>query len=77
MLGFSHCADCERKLRDTLFCPDCRACLCCWSCLTRHRMNHNRPTPIPQPRQHPVTATPDRLQCQPSEPAPQSLVTMA
>jgi hypothetical protein len=40
MSGFSHCVECDRRLRDAFFCPECGLSACCWHCLETHRARH-------------------------------------
>lgn len=44
MSDFSHCQRCGRRLRDAIFCPACRQCLCSFACLDTHMAEHRAPT---------------------------------
>lgn len=47
MSDFTHCQRCGRKLRDVIFCPACRQCLCSFACLDEHMAGHRAPTATP------------------------------
>ncbi|HZY87922.1 MAG TPA: hypothetical protein VFE78_24015 [Gemmataceae bacterium] len=40
MSSFSHCVECNGRLRNAFFCPHCGAAACSWRCYDRHRSGH-------------------------------------
>ena len=56
MSDFSHCQRCGRRLRDAMFCPACRQCLCSFACLDEHMAQHRAPTATPGDPIGPATA---------------------
>jgi hypothetical protein len=40
MSSYSHCVECNRRLRNAWFCPHCGEAACSWSCYDKHRSHH-------------------------------------
>jgi hypothetical protein len=40
MLDFSFCQECQRRLRDAIFCPWCGQSSCSWKCHVQHVARH-------------------------------------
>jgi hypothetical protein len=52
MAGFNDCAQCGRKLRNALFCPDCGQAVCSSRCFDEHEATHRYACRDPsQPKQ--------------------------
>jgi hypothetical protein len=40
MSSYSHCVECNRRLRNAFFCKLCDTAACCWHCYDKHRVRH-------------------------------------
>jgi hypothetical protein len=45
MPSYSHCLECNRQLRDAVFCLRCGQSLCSWKCLGQHEGRHENARP--------------------------------
>ena len=51
MSSYSHCVECNRRLRNAFFCKHCDEAACSWHCYDKH---HSRHAPV---RLAPVRST--------------------
>ncbi len=40
MSSYSHCVECNRRLRNAFFCKHCDEAACSWHCYAKHRSRH-------------------------------------
>ena len=40
MSNYSHCVECNRRLRNAFFCKHCEQAACSWNCYDKHRARH-------------------------------------
>jgi hypothetical protein len=47
MSSYSHCVECNQRLRNAFFCPRCGEAACSWRCYEKHRAGHASVRPVP------------------------------